>query len=291
MLLLRVEVLTHRGRRRSRRARDGGIRRKAHAEYALVYRMRVLWRWTRRRAPAASRLIDRRPRGRGAKRRCVADARRAPARRDDRAARRARADARRHRSVRGRLRPWIVHRAANRHRHHSRRRVRSSSSGRAGVGTRGARSRRIGERPAGRRRRRLDRRAPERCVQRRCTASPPQSRSRQIAWWRSRDRAVGTPAETLARWRPDLTGRSPVILGDGAVLYADIIAAEAGSGRPAARVLQPTPRLAGTIALIALGLAKIGTAVEAAGVQPLYVRRPDAEIARDAAPPQRTRRT
>jgi tRNA threonylcarbamoyladenosine biosynthesis protein TsaB len=102
---------------------------------------------------------------------------------------------------------------------------------------------------------------------------------------------VGTPAETLARWRPDLTGRSPAILGDGAVLYADIVAAEAGSAGPAVRVLQPTPSLAGAIALIALGLARIGTAVEAAGVRPLYVRRPDAEIARDAAPPQRTRRT
>ncbi len=92
---------------------------------------------------------------------------------------------------------------------------------------------------------------------------------------------VGPPAATLARWRPDLTGRSLAIVGDGAVLYADVIAAEAGSGAPAARVVQPTPQLAGTIALMALQLARIGGAVEAGGVKPLYVRRPDAEIDRE----------
>ncbi|HWF83372.1 MAG TPA: tRNA (adenosine(37)-N6)-threonylcarbamoyltransferase complex dimerization subunit type 1 TsaB [Vicinamibacterales bacterium] len=92
---------------------------------------------------------------------------------------------------------------------------------------------------------------------------------------------VGAPAATLARWRPNLTGRSLAIVGDGAVLYADVIAAEAESTGPAARVLEPTPQLAGTIALMALRLAKIGAAVEAAGIRPLYVRRPDAEIDRE----------
>jgi tRNA A37 threonylcarbamoyladenosine modification protein TsaB len=39
--------------------------------------------------------------------------------------------------------------------------------------------------------------------------------------------------------------------------------------------------LAATIARMALARARTGDAVDPAGVQPLYVRRPDAEIARD----------
>lgn len=49
---------------------------------------------------------------------------------------------------------------------------------------------------------------------------------------------VGSPAATWERWRSALTGRSAVIAGDGAVLYADVVAADAGSGAPAARVLR-----------------------------------------------------
>jgi tRNA threonylcarbamoyladenosine biosynthesis protein TsaB len=103
--------------------------------------------------------------------------------------------------------------------------------------------------------------------------------------------SVDKPAATLDRWRSSLAGSSSMLVGDGAVLYADIIAADAVSAGLTTRVLQPTPLLAGTIALTALGLAKAGTVVDAAGVRPLYVRRPDAEVARDSAPPQRTRGT
>jgi tRNA threonylcarbamoyladenosine biosynthesis protein TsaB len=92
---------------------------------------------------------------------------------------------------------------------------------------------------------------------------------------------VGTPEETLERWRPALTGLTAVIAGDGAVLYAGVLASNGGAVVPAARVLQPTPLLAGTIACLALARARTGTTVEAGGVQPLYVRRPDAEIDRE----------
>ena len=84
---------------------------------------------------------------------------------------------------------------------------------------------------------------------------------------------AGTPASALARWagsghRPDAW------VGDGAVLYAAI----AGVGRPMA----PPPALAGAIGLVAVDRARAGGAVDPGGVQPLYVRRPDAELARDA---------
>ena len=92
---------------------------------------------------------------------------------------------------------------------------------------------------------------------------------------------VDRPATTLERWRPHVVGSSPTMVGDGAVLYAEIICADARVAGLPPRVVQPTPLIAGTIALMAAELAKAGTAVDAAGVRPLYVRRPDAEVARE----------
>jgi tRNA threonylcarbamoyladenosine biosynthesis protein TsaB len=85
---------------------------------------------------------------------------------------------------------------------------------------------------------------------------------------------VGPPSGTLDRWisrgvRPDL------IIGDGATLYAATI-----GGRAA---IPPPPLLAGAIGLIAVQRGQQGRTVDPAGVQPLYIRRPDAEVARDAA--------
>jgi tRNA threonylcarbamoyladenosine biosynthesis protein TsaB len=72
--------------------------------------------------------------------------------------------------------------------------------------------------------------------------------------------------------------------GDGAVRYADLIEA-AFEGR--AEVDREAPRLAVSIALIAEGAP--GRAVAPHAVAPIYIRRPDAELARerrrDAIPP------
>lgn len=87
---------------------------------------------------------------------------------------------------------------------------------------------------------------------------------------------VGRPSEALARWRASVARRAVPLVGDGAILYAEIAAAE-----PHVCVVPSTPLLAGPIGLMALARAREGTTVEAAGVQPLYVRRPDAEIERD----------
>jgi tRNA threonylcarbamoyladenosine biosynthesis protein TsaB len=87
---------------------------------------------------------------------------------------------------------------------------------------------------------------------------------------------VGSPSEALARWRSSLAHGTVPIVGDGAVRFAEVAAAE-----PNVRVIHSTPLLAGPIGLMALARAREGTTVEAAGVQPLYVRRPDAEIERD----------
>ena len=85
---------------------------------------------------------------------------------------------------------------------------------------------------------------------------------------------VGSPASTLARWRALATGLPAVFVGDGAILYATDIARES----PAARALPP-PLLAGVIGRLAV--ARASESLEPAAMRPLYVRRPDAEIARD----------
>lgn len=85
--------------------------------------------------------------------------------------------------------------------------------------------------------------------------------------------AVDDPAATLARWQdhpPDCW------IGDGAVLYA---AAAGARGR-----VMAAPALAGAIGLMAAHPARAGEAVDPAGLQPLYIRRPDAEVARERSP-------
>ncbi len=85
--------------------------------------------------------------------------------------------------------------------------------------------------------------------------------------------AVGDPLSVLTRWQ-DGGLRADMYIGAGALLYRDLLAAEAV-------VISPPP-LAETIAQLALPRARAGETVDPAAVQPLYVRRPDAETARDA---------
>jgi len=87
--------------------------------------------------------------------------------------------------------------------------------------------------------------------------------------------AVGDPTGTLRRWRD--AGRLPdVIAGDGAVLYQAHV-------NNVARVVPPRPLAA---ALAHMGRARVlaggaGAVLHPAAVHPLYVRRPDAEVARE----------
>ena len=89
---------------------------------------------------------------------------------------------------------------------------------------------------------------------------------------------VGEPASTLARWSGTISGAPVVFVGDGAVLYRDLIVA----AQPKARVLAP-PLLAGAIGRLAVARARQGESVDPVRLHPLYVRRPDAELARDGA--------
>ncbi len=79
------------------------------------------------------------------------------------------------------------------------------------------------------------------------------------------------PERTLERWMPLLTGRERFI-GDGALRYRDRI--------PSFRiVVEPVPPLAGFVGMIACGHPD--RAVVPHAVVPIYVRRSDAELARD----------
>jgi tRNA threonylcarbamoyladenosine biosynthesis protein TsaB len=93
--------------------------------------------------------------------------------------------------------------------------------------------------------------------------------------------SVDSPSATWARWSGAF-GLPTVVIGDGAVLYRETITS--------ARILPP-PLLAGAIGRLAVTHARRGAAVHPAGIHPLYVRRPDAEIARENSPSQRTQRT
>jgi tRNA threonylcarbamoyladenosine biosynthesis protein TsaB len=82
---------------------------------------------------------------------------------------------------------------------------------------------------------------------------------------------VGPPAATLARW--STTGQLPkVVAGDGAALYAEVL-----KGIRAVA----SPPLASVIARLAVVAAAAGEVVPPGAVLPLYIRRPDAEVARE----------
>lgn len=82
--------------------------------------------------------------------------------------------------------------------------------------------------------------------------------------------AVGDPAATIERWTELTNGSAFALIGDrmpGDALFP----------------MLPPPPLAGTIGRMAVCRAERGETITAAGIQPLYVRRPDAEVARDRA--------
>ena len=84
------------------------------------------------------------------------------------------------------------------------------------------------------------------------------------------------PAATLAALPTEIRDAALLFCGDGALRYDAEIRDLAG---PNASVLPSTPRLAGVVGQIAC--ESPGRAVAPHAVQPIYVRRPDAEIARD----------
>jgi len=89
--------------------------------------------------------------------------------------------------------------------------------------------------------------------------------------------AVGSPASTAARWHQVLGGSWCAVAGDGAMKYSQLLSETAGAP---VHVIAPPP-LAATIALVAERRARAGEGTVPHAIRPLYVRRSDAELARD----------
>ncbi len=87
--------------------------------------------------------------------------------------------------------------------------------------------------------------------------------------------ASASPGATLTSWAAVVDERAVTFIGDGAVRYADVIRARLGDR---AAIVEPAPLLAGAIARIAW--ERRAEAVLPHAVAPIYVRRPDAELAR-----------
>jgi tRNA threonylcarbamoyladenosine biosynthesis protein TsaB len=87
--------------------------------------------------------------------------------------------------------------------------------------------------------------------------------------------SVEAPADAVVRWK----GRAaePIaFVGDGALLCSDTIAGVV----PNARVLSEVPPLAPSIAMLAQKQAAATGVPPPGAIRPIYVRRPDAELAR-----------
>ena len=86
--------------------------------------------------------------------------------------------------------------------------------------------------------------------------------------------SVGDPSSTLARWMSALGVTPTVFVGDGALLYEAEIRRAIVSAQ-----IEPPPLLAATIGR--RGAARASDAMDPAALRPLYIRKPDAELARD----------
>lgn len=87
---------------------------------------------------------------------------------------------------------------------------------------------------------------------------------------------VAAPEALQARWQPLLERTQVCFVGDGAIAYGTIMSR---SGNIA--LLDPTPMMAPAVATLAAQAAAGGQTHGPEAVRPLYVRRPDAELARD----------
>jgi tRNA threonylcarbamoyladenosine biosynthesis protein TsaB len=89
--------------------------------------------------------------------------------------------------------------------------------------------------------------------------------------------SVGPPDAVLARWSGRLAGGATALAGDGALRYRTAIEA----ALPGAQVVATWAPIAAAMIPLAVDAEARGLAGPPHAIRPLYVRRPDAEIARD----------
>ncbi len=90
---------------------------------------------------------------------------------------------------------------------------------------------------------------------------------------------VEKPEAVLAGWLARQASYPPVFAGDGALAYRTLIA----EACPDAWIVDPVPPLAPAIARLAEDWMREHGPVEPDAIRPIYVRRPDVELARERA--------
>jgi tRNA threonylcarbamoyladenosine biosynthesis protein TsaB len=95
---------------------------------------------------------------------------------------------------------------------------------------------------------------------------------------RAEPAAVADPDATLDRWAQLIAGQFVRFIGDGALRYRSRVEDRLGG---LSEVVAEVPPLAPAIAVIGSRLADRGLTLAPHAVRPLYVRRPDAELARE----------
>ena len=90
------------------------------------------------------------------------------------------------------------------------------------------------------------------------------------------DALVDKPAAILERWARAQTCPR-VYAGDGALAHADVVRAMV----PGAHIVEPVPPLAPSVATLAEAHVRRHGAAPPDAVRPVYIRRPDVELARD----------
>jgi tRNA threonylcarbamoyladenosine biosynthesis protein TsaB len=91
------------------------------------------------------------------------------------------------------------------------------------------------------------------------------------------------PDSVLKRWEAMTAGRAVRVAGDGVGRYRSLLAEHLGD---LLQVVEPLPPLAPVIGRMALRALAAGEGVPPHAIRPVYVRRPDAELARDRRPGQ-----
>lgn len=87
---------------------------------------------------------------------------------------------------------------------------------------------------------------------------------------------VEKPTEILVQWQRE--GRHPdLFVGDGALMYRDLIY----SADPNAHIVDPLPPLAPAVARLAAAYVELHGPASPDVIRPIYIRRSDAELARD----------
>jgi tRNA threonylcarbamoyladenosine biosynthesis protein TsaB len=91
---------------------------------------------------------------------------------------------------------------------------------------------------------------------------------------------AANPGLLLTSWLPHLSARAATFIGDAALRDAEVIARHASGKNAKWDVRAPEP-LAPQIARLAISKARNGDAGAPHALEPIYVRRPDAEIERE----------